>query len=206
MLSRFLRIISQSRTRAWLREFTRKNPQVQIGENLRLMGQPIFDVAPDACLKIGPKVTMISLPEGNLAGLSKRCSIGVEPGAKLTIGESCGFSGVSIYCALEISIGSHLTCGANVSIWDTDFHPLDAQARRANDRSAIQRKAVIIGDDVFLGANVLVLKGARIGDRAIIGAGSVVTGTVPPDEIWAGNPARFLRRCESKETTGSKLS
>lgn len=183
-----------SRTRAWLVEFTHLNPQVQIGENLRLMGRPIFDVAPDACVRIGSRVTMISSPEGNLSGLSKGCSIAVEPGAKLTIGDGCGFSGVSIYCALEITIGSHLTCGANACIWDTDFHPLDAVARRTNDRSAIARKPVVIGDDVFLGANVLVLKGARIGDRAVIGAGSVVTGEVPADEIWAGNPARFVRR------------
>lgn len=194
MLSRFINLISQRCTHAWLRRFARRNPQVQLGDNLRLIGRPIFDVAPDARVKIGSSVTMISAPEGNLSGLSKGCSIGVEPGAKLTIGDGCGFSGVSIYCALEISIGSHLTCGANVCIWDTDFHPLDAAARRANDRSAIQRKPVIIGDDVFLGANVLVLKGARIGDRAVIGAGSVVTGEVPADEIWAGHPARFVRR------------
>jgi acetyltransferase-like isoleucine patch superfamily enzyme len=194
MLSRFLKLISQGNTRAWLREFKRLNPQVQLGDSLRLIGQPIFDVAPDARVKIGSNVTMISLPEGNLGGLSKGCSVGVEPGGKLTIGDSCGFSGVSIYCALEISIGSHLTCGVNVCIWDTDFHPLDAAARRANDRTAIVRKPVVIGDDVFLGANVLVLKGACIGDRAVIGAGSVVTGSIPPDEIWGGNPARFLKR------------
>jgi acetyltransferase-like isoleucine patch superfamily enzyme len=204
MFSRLFRTISQSRTQAWLQKFVRQNPQVQIGDSLRLVGRPIFDMAPDARVRIGSKVTMISLPEGNLAGLSKGCSIGVEPGAKLTIGESCGFSGVSIYCALEISIGSHLTCGANVSIWDTDFHPLDAEARRANDRAAIQRKPVVIGNDVFLGANVLVLKGARIGDRAVIGAGSVVTGNVPSDEIWAGNPARFVRRCDSKTDPASR--
>ena len=194
MFARLFKIFAQARTRDWLREFTRSNPQVRLGGNLRLLGRPIFEVAPDARVNIGSNVTMISAPAGNLSGLSKGCSIAVEPGAKLAIGDGCGFSGVSMYCALEISIGSHLTCGANVCIWDTDFHPLDAAARRANDRRAIARKPVLIGDDVFLGANVLVLKGARIGDRAIIGAGSVVTGEVPADEIWAGNPARFVRR------------
>ncbi len=199
MLSRFFNLVSQRCTHAWLRRFARRNPQVQIGDKLRLIGRPIFDVAPEARVKIGSHVTMISVPEGNLSGLSKGCSISVEPGAKLTIGDGCGFSGVSIYCALDISIGSHLTCGANVCIWDTDFHPLDAAARRANDRSAIARKPVIIGDDVFLGANVLVLKGTRIGDRAVIGAGSVVTGEVLADEIWAGNPARLVRRNDPKD-------
>ncbi len=177
MLSRFLNFISRRGTHAWRRRFARLNPQVQFGDHLRLMSRPNFDVASDARVRICSYVTLIT-----------------APGVKLTIGDGCGFSGVSNYCALEISIGSHLTCGASVCIWDTDYYPFDAAARRANDRSAIARQPVVIGHDVFLGANVLVLKGARIGDPAFIGAGSVVTGEVPANEIWAGNTARLVRR------------
>ena len=211
MFSRLQNHAANALSRLWLHRFAVRNRQVEFGRNLRLIGRPILAVAPDATLRIGHDVTLISLAEGNLVGLSKRCSIGVEPRAKLTIGDGCGFSGVSIYCALEISIGRHLTCGGNVCIWDTDFHPLDPEARRRNDHAAIQRRPVLIGDDVFLGANALVLKGARIGDRAIVAAGSVVTGTIPADEIWGGNPAKFLRRCDSKmgppahETSGERV-
>jgi acetyltransferase-like isoleucine patch superfamily enzyme len=118
----------------------------------------------------------------------------VQGGAKLAIGNDCGFSGVSIYCTVSISIGNHLTCGGNVCVWDTDFHPLDHTLRRSGGGDVASKKPVSIGDDVFLGANVLVLKGVNIGDRAVVGAGSVVTRDVPPDEIWAGNPAKFVRR------------
>ena len=56
----------------------------------------------------------------------------------------------------------------------------------------------MIGNDVFIGTNSLILKGVEIGDRSIIGAGSVVTKSVPASEIWAGNPAVFLRKIDEE--------
>jgi len=50
-----------------------------------------------------------------------------------------------------------------------------------------------IEDNVFIGANCIILKGVKIGDRSIIGTDSVVTKNVPSDQIWAGNPAKFIR-------------
>ena len=55
---------------------------------------------------------------------------------------------------------------------------------------------VKIGNNVFIGANTIVLKGVTIGDRSIIGAGSVVTKNIPEDEIWGGNPAKFIRKID----------
>ena len=55
-----------------------------------------------------------------------------------------------------------------------------------------------IENNVFIGANSMILKGVKIGDRSIIGAGSVVTKNVPSDQIWAGNPAKFIREITSK--------
>lgn len=178
----------------WLRRFKAAHPHVQIGEQLRLKGRPIFAIEPNAFMAIGRNVTFTSDVAGNLAGIFKPCSVAVQTEARLSIGDRCGFSGVSIFCAEEILIGNDLTCGVNVCIWDTDFHPLDAAARRANDRNAIKTRPIRIGNDVFLGANCLVLKGAMIGDRSVLAAGSIVTGTIPPDEIWGGNPAKFLKR------------
>ena len=59
----------------------------------------------------------------------------------------------------------------------------------------IHRKCapVVIGDDVFVGAKCIILKGVTIGKGAIIGAGSVVTKNIPARQIWAGNPAKFIR-------------
>lgn len=52
---------------------------------------------------------------------------------------------------------------------------------------------ITLGRDVWLGANCVVLKGVNIGDRAIVGAGSVVTKSIPSGEIWAGSPARKIK-------------
>lgn len=182
--------------RIWFAWYRWRHPGVRFGRGLRLKGIPIFLISPGAEVSIGDHATFTSRPADNPVGLTKPCSVCVGDGARLTVGDHCGFSGVSICCVREIHIGHHLTCGGNVFIWDTDFHPLDAAARRRNDRAAVQTAPVRIGDDVFIGANATVLKGVTIGDRAVIAAGSMVTKDVPADEIWGGNPARFLKRAD----------
>jgi acetyltransferase-like isoleucine patch superfamily enzyme len=98
-----------------------------------------------------------------------------------------------ILCAAErITIGDNVVVGANTSIVDTDFHPLDREKRR-DQPSGGQTAPVVIGDDVFVGMNCLILKGVTIGDGSVVGAGSVVTRSVPQDVVVAGNPARIIR-------------
>lgn len=129
-----------------------------------------------------------------MVGLSKKCSIYVANQAKLAIGDNCGLSGVSIYCSTNINIGKYVNIGGNVSIWDTDFHPLEFQARRIHKHSEIKLASITIGDDVFIGANSIILKGVNIGAKSIIGAGSVITKSIPANQVWAGNPAKFIRK------------
>jgi acetyltransferase-like isoleucine patch superfamily enzyme len=144
---------------------------------------------------IGKNVTFNSSIDSNLVGLYKISTVAVLNGAKLSIKENTGFSGVSIFCETSIEIGSFCNFGGNVSIWDTDFHPLDYRLRREG-LEGTKSTSIQIGDDVFVGANSIILKGVAIGDRAIIGAGSVVTKNIPANEIWAGNPARFIRKID----------
>jgi acetyltransferase-like isoleucine patch superfamily enzyme len=166
---------------------------VSFGDGVRFNGLPQLRIDRTARVSIGSGSIFTSKTSANFVGLFKRTSIYVGPGAELTIGDGDGFSGVSIYCSLRIEIGPNLNCGGNVSIWDTDFHPLDAEARRIHDVTQIKRAPVEIGPDVFIGAQSIILKGTRIGARSILGAGSVVSGEIPADEIWAGNPARRIR-------------
>lgn len=144
--------------------------------------------------KFGKEVKFNCSLESNFVGLFKTCTVAVLKNAGLEIGDYSGFSGVSIYCAAGITIGHHVNCGGNVCIWDTDFHPLDYAERRIHNVDKITSSPIRIGDDVFIGANSIVLKGVTIGDRSIIGAGSVVTKNIPPDEIWGGNPIKFIRK------------
>lgn len=55
-------------------------------------------------------------------------------------------------------------------------------------------KPVVIGDDCFIGAGTMILKGVTIGARSVIGAGAVVTKSIPSDEVWAGNPAKLIKK------------
>lgn len=86
-----------------------------------------------------------------------------------------------------------------IKIYDTDFHSVNADIRRNHkqDMASKRMAKVTIEHDAFIGAGSIVLKGVTIGAGAVIGAGSVVTKSVPAGEIWAGNPARFIRRLEA---------
>jgi acetyltransferase-like isoleucine patch superfamily enzyme len=84
--------------------------------------------------------------------------------------------------------------GGGVKIYDTDFHFPDAGIRSGNrDLPHKATAAVVVKDNAFIGAFSIILKGVTIGENSIIGAGSVVTKSVPDNQIWAGNPAKFIR-------------
>jgi maltose O-acetyltransferase len=89
-----------------------------------------------------------------------------------------------------IRIGAGALIGSEVTIYDSDFHDLRPGARRGGSpRTA----AVELGEDVFVGDRVLILKGVSIGAHSVIGAGSVVVSSIPAGVIAAGNPARVIR-------------
>jgi galactoside O-acetyltransferase len=89
-----------------------------------------------------------------------------------------------------IRIGRDGLFGAHVEIFDSDFHDLHPGRRKGSTQRVA---SVEIGDNVFVGMGVRILKGASIGSDSVIGAGSVVTGSIPAGVIAAGNPARVIR-------------
>lgn len=107
----------------------------------------------------------------------------IELGARVFFNFNC-----VVLDACRVRIGSHTLIGPAVQIY-TSLHPLDAGLRRTREYA----RAVEIGSDVWIGGGALILPGVRIGDRAVIGAGSVVTRDVPPDALAAGNPCRVIR-------------
>lgn len=165
--------------------------KLSVGENVVFNGRPLLRIY-GRCV-LGDNLVFNGKTEYNTVGIFKRCSIFVGMGAELFVGDNSGFSGVSIHCEKKIIIGQYCNFGGNVSIWDTDFHSLDYMERRMLDVSKVKNRDIVVGDDVFVGANSIILKGVKIGDRAIIGAGSVITHDIPSDQIWAGNPAKFIR-------------
>ena len=86
----------------------------------------------------------------------------------------------------RISIGARCLIGPHCIINDTAFHHVDPERRH----DAPTAEPIAIGENVWLGARVVVLPGVTIGDDSVIGVGSVVTRDVPPDVVVYGNPAR----------------
>ena len=155
-------------------------------------GRTIFSVDNKAKVNLGSNIIFNNSIKSNLAGLFKRTSIEVLRGATLTMKNNCGVSGASIYCKKSITIGENSLIGVNCMIWDTDFHQLSSTDRLNNNTDAVISREIIIGNNVFIGGNSIILKGTRIGDGSVISAGSVVSGRVPKNQVWGGNPAKFL--------------
>ena len=101
------------------------------------------------------------------------------------------FNCVFLDCA-PIEIGDNLQMGPAVQIY-TATHPLEADVRRSGLESA---RPVSIGHDVWIGGGAIILPGVTIGDRSVIGAGSVVVHDVPAAKVVAGNPARIIRELD----------
>jgi len=183
--------------------FKLRYPHITFPLKIIFNGLPFFRFSNGSIVVLGESLIFTSNPNINPVGLSKRCSIYVGDGARLYIGYNSGFSGVSIFCKKNIYIGCNVNVGGNCWILDTDFHPIDFNSRRLGDYSKTKSEDIFIGNDVFIGANSMILKGVRIGDRSVIGAGSVVTKNVPSDQIWAGNPVKFIRAI-SNEGRGNR--
>ena len=124
------------------------------------------------------------------------CKIAVRRDATLTIGEYSGMTNTVIQCHERIEIGSHVNIGAGCMIMDSNFHSTDWKDRldRRKDIANHRNAPIKIGDVVFIGARSIICKGVTIGDHAMIAAGSVVVTDVPADEVWGGNPVRFIKR------------
>lgn len=182
----------------WWRAFTPlfiKQLGVQIGKNVSFLGMPIVSMAPNSQIRLGDRVSLCSVSEFTALGVNHPVVLRtLRPNAKIVIGDDTGISGASICAASEIQIGKQCLFGANVIIADTDFHARKPENRRYNNQSEeIAVASVRIGNNVFLGVGVVVLKGVTIGDNSIIGAGSVVSSDIGANVVAVGNPARIIK-------------
>lgn len=172
---------------------------VRYGEGLRVRGMiHIFKHYENGVIEIGKHVSINSAGWANPIGFGNKTSFQVFRNGKIEIGDYCGLSNAAISSGCHVRIGKHVMIGSGVKIYDTDFHPVIYEQRiiPGNPEKNISMKPVYIEDGAFIGAGSLILKGVRIGKHSVIGAGSVVTKSVPENEIWAGNPARFVKKID----------
>ncbi|WP_336093991.1 DapH/DapD/GlmU-related protein [Leeuwenhoekiella sp. CH_XMU1409-2] len=161
----------------------------------RLWGFPLVQKHSKAKITLGKDLILCSKPEKNSIGVFQKVIIkAILPNAIIKIGNNVGISGATI-SGSNIHIGDNVLIGSGVLISDSDAHPIHPDLRNQNEY--IISKPIKIEDDVFIGARSIILKGVTIGRGSVIGAGSVVSKSIPPMSIAAGNPAKVISQIQN---------
>jgi maltose O-acetyltransferase len=129
---------------------------------------------------------------GSNVRIDPTCSI-IMP-QQLSIGSNSSISSfTTIYSTFDVSIGNNCLISSNCGISSYNHTPHSLCRPKDKKEDIKFSRPVIIGNNVWIAMNCCILPGVTIGDNSIIGAGSVVTKDVPANQIWVGNPARFIK-------------
>jgi acetyltransferase-like isoleucine patch superfamily enzyme len=169
--------------------FQRKG--ISYGRNLQVYDKVYLQIR-NGEMSIGENFTLTSGDCINPLCRNIRACIFITHGGTINIGNNVGMSSPCLWIKESLTIGNNVKIGGNCIIMDNDVHQIDHWGRRSN-KGGVKSSPVIIEDDAWLGANVIVLKGVTIGARSIIGAGSIVTRDIPSDCIAAGTPAKVIK-------------
>jgi acetyltransferase-like isoleucine patch superfamily enzyme len=175
---KFAQILDNGRAVITARWFLRRADHV--GGRVRLRGWP--RILNDGRMIIGQRVQLVSRPV--------RLELAAMEGGTLEIGERTLVNyGGSICAALSVRIGARCLIGTHAIIIDNDFHRIEPERRLEWPES----RPIVICDNVWIGARVIVLPGVTIGEGSCIAAGSVVIDDIPARSLAAGVPARVIR-------------
>lgn len=165
---------------------------LKTGKNLEFYGLPILQIAAGSKVSIGDGSVLCSIAKFSALGVKHPVIIRtLSPSAEITIGRNCGLSGTVICAINSITIGDGVLFGADVCIFDTDFHPIYSEERYLQPCPI--GLPIKIGDNVFIGNGAKIIKGVSIGRNSVVAAGSIVTKNIPENSIAAGNPCRVIR-------------
>jgi acetyltransferase-like isoleucine patch superfamily enzyme len=137
---------------------------------------------------LGDHVYLESFPDGEFfrTGLQTHCKEAI-----IEIGSYCNLRGTMIHCLTSVKIGNYCMFGPGTRIVDNDSHRITTDIKERRMKPVGQ--PIIIEDNVWTGADCLILKGVTIGKNAIVAAKSVVSKDVPPDTLVGGIPARIIK-------------
>jgi acetyltransferase-like isoleucine patch superfamily enzyme len=156
------------------------------------LGRPRISLAKGSRIVLGDGVTIYSSVRANPLSLPQPSALrALAPGAQIILGPRVGLSGTALCAAARIEIGEGTILGACSMVLDHDV-PEPAEAWDRAEVGGSDARPVKIGRGAFIGTRALVLKGVTIGDRAVVGAGAVVTTDVPAYHLAVGNPIRVL--------------
>lgn len=165
-----------------------RHNRIHYGSNLVLNGLPILA----GNIFIGDNCRINSGMQYNpIGGDDKTMMLTYE--GEIKIGNNVGISNTTIVSRASVVIGDNVRIGGSCKIYDTDFHSVVMEERIKEQDSGIKSAPIVIKEGAFIGAHSIILKGVIIGKNSVVGAGSVVAKSIPDGEIWAGNPAKFLK-------------
>nr|WP_304430456.1 acyltransferase [uncultured Acetatifactor sp.] len=168
---------------------------IKMPSSLVIHGKIAISGVKSPCISFGKNIHINSSFYSNPAGgVRAGTLLGIYEGAILSIGNNTGISNSTIICRESITIGDNVNIGVNTIIYDTDMHSVDYENRIAVPDQNIKISPVVIDDGAWIGGHCIILKGVYIGKRSVIAAGSVVTHDIPDDELWGGNPCKFIRK------------
>jgi len=173
--------------------FLRDRGVTQCG-GLRIIGWPIIQVSLGAKIMIGQNVTLNSRNFGYHANMHSPVKLmSDQKDAVIKIGDDTRINGACLHARKRIEIGKNCLIAANVQIFDSNGHPsMFDQPNRRKDLYDVGQD-ILIGDNVWIGLNSIILPGVTIGDGSIIAANTVVSRNVPPLTLFAGNPGRVVK-------------
>jgi len=170
---------------------------IKVGNECQIFGKVNIVKFPSSKIKIGDKCNLISC--NKKAGASTLQITRIKTFTKtatVIIENNVDLNGTSIACrSTKIHIKSNTLIGSNVSICDSDFHCIEPEYRIPGKRKACfeNDKDVIIGENVWIGMNTIILKGVTIGDNTVVGAGSVVSKSLEANSVYVGNPLKKIK-------------
>ncbi|MEW6379984.1 MAG: acyltransferase [bacterium] len=157
-------------------------------------GFPLIDISRGASITIGKDVTLNSRNRGYHINLHSPVKLFADrPGAEISIGKNTRIHGTCIHAHRRISIGQGCLIAANTQIFDSSGHDLSFSQVENRIHTTGSPRPIVIEDNVWIGANCIILPGTHIGCGSVIAAGSVVMKSVPSLVIAGGNPARVVR-------------
>jgi len=177
------------RTALWLYAFRRHLKEV--GEGVRLIGRPLLRGR--GRISLGDGVILSSGWEEYHLALHRPVKLdALLESSEIVVGAGSILHGTHIFAVGQVRIGRRCMLAGNTVMMDCNYHPLEPELRHV--ALSFDYEPVVLGDNVWIGLNTILLPGASVGENSVIGAGSVVTRPIPPDCVAAGNQARVIRR------------
>lgn len=183
--------------RVWSRLFIRrlsKKPTIELKGELIINGRPLIDIREGCSLCLGDGVMLNSKNKGYHINMHSPVKLLADrPQAQIQIGDHTRVHGTCIHAYQSIKIGCNCLIAANCQIFDGSGHDLSFPDVHNRIHTRGTSKPIVIEDDVWIGANSIVLPGVKIGQGSVISANSVVARDIPPLVIAGGNPAVVIK-------------